>query len=1039
MRINHNLMALNTNRQLGINSSNAQKSIEKLSSGLRINKAGDDAAGLAISEKMRAQIRGLDQASRNAQDGISMIQTAEGALQETQSILQRMRELANQAANDTNVGVDRDEIQKEINQLTSEINRIGNTTEFNNQQVLKGTNVTAVTSDAANTTVKAGETGVVVGAISELTTNANSIVGKTSSTSIQASKSAATGEIGDVSETTASIKGVKASVTIANGISFESATDDNVDLNGKTITIQQATTASQNSGLTIDGAGNYTFTIGTDADNNSKAIDRATLFNELKSAIDGYEASDGFTVDDKLIVKAPSNSSEPLTSFTGTSTLNGGVDEQAGVYTVSITTAFKEAGDTIEIGDRTFTAVLGTADASKGEFSIGTADSPNDEDAQMTSLAAAINADAVLKERFTADVTTTVGAITLTENTGKATGIALENGTQKGAGTDDKLLIKNAGGQNFNRVSIDQSTAVVAADASATINAGADSIKIDAVGENASANSIKVVVKEADGASATPTASYKDGVLTIGLGATGSNNTASGIEGAIKAITSADGYNFANFTVTAGGDWDTTGVVAAGIDEPSKEVMMAGGKDAVTKGSMSVEVRNGDLLIHLSHDNATENTAAKIQAAVQDLGEQGYWAEDGTRKTIDFSKFTFEAQGNWDTKTVGNSIAKAEGTLAGGQEYSKGDYSFTVTKAFEAGDVVEIMGQKFTAVESGADTTKGEFNVAAGNTATQAAGLLDAISVNSVIKEKYDVSLGSINTEINLVEKKSSGVDLKTTDLAVKATGVQGEFKVSMDELIKDGGSFSIDGEKISVSSKEAHVGYADGTAIKEASSVNGQTSALADAINKNTKLSSKYTASVSDSGELVLKQKEGSSVAPDVKVTTSDKGDFKATLQVGANSGQSMTVKVSDMRSAALGVAGDGSEATIQAKDGKVAHYVATANVTDGTNDETIEYALDVSTHENASAAISVIKDAIETVSAQRSQLGAFQNRLEHTISNLDTSSENMVSAESRIRDVDMAKEMMEFQKDNILQQAAQAMLAQANQQTQGVLQLLR
>ena len=129
---------MNTYRQMGVNQMGAQKSMEKLASGLRINRAGDDAAGLAISEKMRAQIKGLDQAARNSQDGISMIQTAEGALQETHSILQRMRELATQAANDTNVDVDRNEIQKEMNQLTSEINRIGNTTEFNTQKLLDG-------------------------------------------------------------------------------------------------------------------------------------------------------------------------------------------------------------------------------------------------------------------------------------------------------------------------------------------------------------------------------------------------------------------------------------------------------------------------------------------------------------------------------------------------------------------------------------------------------------------------------------------------------------------------------------------------------------------------------------------------------------------------------------------------------------------------------------------------------------------------------------------------------------------------------------
>ncbi len=141
MRINHNIAALNTHRQLGINNTGASKNLEKLSSGLKINRAGDDAAGLAISEKMRGQIRGLDMAQKNSQDGISLIQTAEGALNETHSILQRMRELAVQSSNDTNTGVDRGEIQKEIDQLTAEIDRIGNTTEFNTQKLLNGDRV----------------------------------------------------------------------------------------------------------------------------------------------------------------------------------------------------------------------------------------------------------------------------------------------------------------------------------------------------------------------------------------------------------------------------------------------------------------------------------------------------------------------------------------------------------------------------------------------------------------------------------------------------------------------------------------------------------------------------------------------------------------------------------------------------------------------------------------------------------------------------------------------------------------------------------
>ncbi len=151
MRINHNVPALNTYRHLNKANSFQQGSMQKLSSGLRINNAADDAAGLAISEKMRAQVRGLDQAAANAQDGISLIQTAEGALQETQDILQRMRELAVQSSNDTNTEEDRAEIQKEINQLTEEVERISNDSEFNTQKLLDGSYNDKVFHIGANT------------------------------------------------------------------------------------------------------------------------------------------------------------------------------------------------------------------------------------------------------------------------------------------------------------------------------------------------------------------------------------------------------------------------------------------------------------------------------------------------------------------------------------------------------------------------------------------------------------------------------------------------------------------------------------------------------------------------------------------------------------------------------------------------------------------------------------------------------------------------------------------------------------------------
>ena len=138
MVVQHNMTSMNANRQLGITVGNQAKATEKLSSGYKVNRAGDDAAGLTISEKMRSQIRGLNKASTNAEDGISVIQTAEGALNEAHEILQRMNELATQAANDTNTSSDRTAIKKEVDALTSELNRIASTTQFNTMNLLDG-------------------------------------------------------------------------------------------------------------------------------------------------------------------------------------------------------------------------------------------------------------------------------------------------------------------------------------------------------------------------------------------------------------------------------------------------------------------------------------------------------------------------------------------------------------------------------------------------------------------------------------------------------------------------------------------------------------------------------------------------------------------------------------------------------------------------------------------------------------------------------------------------------------------------------------
>lgn len=372
---------------------------------------------------------------------------------------------------------------------------------------------------------------------------------------------------------------------------------------------------------------------------------------------------------------------------------------------------------------------------------------------------------------------------------------------------------------------------------------------------------------------------------------------------------------------------------------------------------------------------------------------------------------------------------------------ARGEYSFEISTAFEkAGANINIAGQTFTAVASGAKAANGEFNVGT-DARQQAISLAAAINANSALNARFDAIVDG--AKITLREKAGQATGATVTDgfiVGPTNNAVQGKYSFTIDEPVAVGGRYSIGGVNIEVTDDINHAGLANGTAVLYAADTIQQASNLANAIAANSALSERYEVEAS-SNRITLTQKAGKETmtAVTAQSSTNKNENFQASFQVGANSGQSMTIEVNDMRSLALGVSGKEANAKVTANNGVEASYVAITNVTNGTDNVNVEYALDVSSHEKATAAISVINDAIEMVSAERSKLGAYQNRLEHTINNLGTSSENLTAAESRIRDVDMAKEMMEFTKMSILSQAAQAMLAQANQQPQGVLQLLR
>lgn len=653
MIINHNIPALSTYSKLTANNKARASSLNKLSSGQQINTAADDASGLAISEKMRAQIRGLDQASVNAQDGISLIQSAEGNLGETEEILQRMRELAVKSANSTKVASDRDEIQKEINQLTSEINRIGNTTEFNTQKLLNGG---GTETNYSGSQVQAGGLG---------------------------------GKLSGFFQNAAGVSAVAGIATITIGASLATG-----------VAIGKVT------------VGKYTVNVGT---------------------------------------------------------VPGG----------GITSATANAA-----------AILS---ALKGEKGFN----------------------------------------------------------------DDYTIVHSTGG-----------------------------------------------------------------VITI------TENKASGA---------------------------TMGVVASG--------------------------------------GAAVNSAT-VSSVKEELG-------------------------SWEFK-LDEAIGKKGVTMVVG-------------------------GVRLTSTDN-VPPRAGEFAIS-DDKAAQAIEIARAINSDTNLKDKYDASADSDGV-ITLTQRAGEGTavaaNLPTSaalagSLSGAATGIA---DIDINSLVKAGGKFTINGKDIAVVDDKSDKRLATGEAILATESLTEQTKSLVAAINANVHLKGMVGATVQGGTGIRLTQKAGSEAMelPTITSNTSSTNGFEAKLQIGANSFQSMTVKISDMRAAALGIVGEKASDTITSeKNGAKAQYTAVKNVNNGTDDESVQYALDVSTHEKATAAISIFNDAIETVSAERSRLGAYQNRLDHTINNLTVSSQNMTDAESRIRDTDMAKEMMTFQKNGILSQAAQSMLAQANQLPQGVLQLLQ
>lgn len=786
MRINHNMMAMNTHRQLGINSDAGAKSIERLSSGYRINRAGDDAAGLSISEKMRAQIRGLDQASSNAQDGISLIQTAEGALNETHSILQRMRELAVQSANGTNEDIDRDALQAELNQLTSEVNRIGNTTEFNAKKVLNGGTDSADSQNLtkATTAKVTGTVDFVAQDLSKEGAFAKITVGDTTFDLHNALSKDWTDIDGN--GTAGTIKDIKAAIEKVTAGDTKLSDVIDIEIVGSTLS------------FTTKGTG--------DTANISVDVGRANTGKVLT-----FTDANGGT-----------------TSAVGGSSTISKYGNEAAIALDKAKIAKAETGTALGFSGVTFGASVTASGAASTDFS---------DDKSVTFY---INDREIVLDE---DYTDAAGLVT-----------ALQN------------KLDTAFGVNTVKVS----------------DAGAGTLQFTA---------------------------YED--LTFSGDLTKLDVTA----GKVNAFSFTD-TSFAVSTVISGA------TVAVTVDFTGKDFDDI--DDMISFINSKFDAKFGVDVVKAERD--TTLVGFEAGAGIKLVSEQAFKAADSSGDGI-------VTAGTYTTTNVGDAVSKLSIEANSTFQVKVGDGSFTEVKLSEA-----------------------------------------SYAVNSSDKNVADSAMADVIKDVNA---------------ALQAAGLSGKVSASLS-----------DDNKLQFVSE------------------NGENLTFEEGLNSPLKELGLDSIAMGTSSE--VQQVVGS---------TGSGAGFSVKLQVGANEGQSMSVDIADMRSAALGITGNAGQTG----------FTKTNSVTNGSNDINIEAALDITSHESAASALTTINDAINKVSEQRSKLGAVQNRLEHTIKNLDTSSENLQSSESRIRDVDMAKEMMQYSKNNILQQAAQSMLAQANQAPQGVLQLLR
>ncbi|MFC2593506.1 MAG: flagellin [Fretibacterium sp.] len=985
MVVNNNIPALFTYNTVTKTGNALQKSIQKLSTGLRINSAADDAAGLAISEKMRAQVRGLDRAVSNSQDGISMIQTAEGALNETHSILQRMRELSVQSANDTLTQQDRGYIQLEIDQLREEITRIGNTTQFNKKKLLNGDAAVLWSSDNLNTKA------IINGGLRQVDQfgQKKALEGNYK---IRIKAEAGQGEVRKsdifkIKHDISSKDSLKWDIKVGAGTGFAAVATQVApkdlpvaDYKVSATTAGAVTTATA-SEVARSGTGAGAVTMGFAASQGTKS---GLVTYEILSN-DGTKAKVKYTT----VAMGKDGSTVKLE---GTTELVFGVAKAVDVGFGTSNVTLSGAQDAYKVGDKITMNVVGESAATDSIMTVS-GGALKDHKFVVTSAAAAHKKEidfalaykdgsdlksGALKVKMEGAITNNASitfkpiveapvkwAVDSLQN--GATGLKLE-GLQAGSvaiASGNATADANAAVTQLFKTGAGTAALTVAPDAPAIADLNYNAIlKFKYVGNNKFEYSGTIVDKSGnatkiDKGTFELTADATDTVVNMGL-----LGTIKVQADALANLREGDVYVH-NITANQKQDVDSVVTVSSGNGMPDHKFVL-------TKAA----VANKDVFLPLAY---ALNGVVKDGSATLSMG--------GALTDGDVAK----ARGLFDmSSNVGSSIGKvatSDVKLADLEKFWDAQGRFMIadpqTITITQGDGKQA---KVTLYK---DDTLG----------SMAEKLNKAIAMNLGQGKYVDDSTKFVTFVDKETDDDTSESAKGTFVIRTVVPGSTGRINFAGDEdVIKALSLNTIQDAKetnYTVNITDAHTG----ATVLEDTKVTGNR--LIGALHPNVDVEFDAMAGITASWNDKTKAFDSRTVDYD---TVLHLADNTTVFQIGANEGEDMGINIGDMRAHALGL-----------------------------------NAVLVTDRESAARSITIIDNAIDKVSTQRAKLGAYQNRLEHTINNLTVAGENLTSAESRIRDTDMAKEMMNFTKLNIMLQAGNAMLAQANQLPQGVLSLIR